>query len=177
MATLEDTITSFVSPGPDRTLAGVTLMAATPTGEVYNKSFGTRTIDASSPALGPTDIMALQSCTKLVTAIAALQCVERGLLTIDADAAELLPELKGIQVVKGVKEDGYPILEEATEKITLRRLLTHTAGFSYAGIFPMIRKWQEVEGLDPDTSWGKIVSPLALPFAFHLLNHTCAPGS
>ena len=37
-------------------------------------------------------VLAIASCTKLMTAIAILQCVERGLLDLDADVATVLPE-------------------------------------------------------------------------------------
>lgn len=56
-----------------------------------------------------------------MTAIAAVQCVERGQFTLDEDVTRLLPELKDIDILRGF-EDGTekPILVKATKKITLR---------------------------------------------------------
>ncbi|KAL7908479.1 beta-lactamase/transpeptidase-like protein [Trichoderma velutinum] len=75
------------------------------------------------------DIYWLASCTKLVTSIACMQLVEASILRLDdADQLEYLcPELVDLNVVQ---EDGS--LEPARSRITLRMLLTHTAGFGYS---------------------------------------------
>jgi CubicO group peptidase (beta-lactamase class C family) len=68
--------------------------------------------------------MWLASCTKLIGTIAAMQCVERGQLKLDEDVTTILPELKGIQILKGFEKgpDGEdkPILVPNTKTITLR---------------------------------------------------------
>ena len=69
--------------------------------------------------LNTTFIMA--SCTKLMTSIAALQCVERGQVRLDDDLGEVLSELKDCEIITGFKEDTEePILRKAENKITLR---------------------------------------------------------
>jgi CubicO group peptidase (beta-lactamase class C family) len=79
--------------------------------------------------------MWLASCTKLLTVVAAMQCVERGQLELDGDVTPILSELKGIKILRGFEKgpDGKdrPILIENTETITLRHLLTHTSGLGY----------------------------------------------
>lgn len=45
------------------------------------------------------------SCTKLLTTVAAMQCVERGLLSLDGDICEVLPEFKGVQILTGFDEE------------------------------------------------------------------------
>lgn len=62
----------------------------------------------------------LASQTKLLTSVAALQIVEKGLIAFDDSVEELLPELAQQKVLTGFEEDGKPILEERTEKITFR---------------------------------------------------------
>jgi CubicO group peptidase (beta-lactamase class C family) len=68
--------------------------------------------------------MWLASCTKLIGTIAALQCVEVGLLDLDKDISAILPELGQLQILKGFEQgpDGKdkPILVENTKAITLR---------------------------------------------------------
>lgn len=64
--------------------------------------------------------MWIASCTKLLTATAALQCVERGLLELDSDITGLWEPLKGIEILKGWSEDGKPILEKPKEVVTVR---------------------------------------------------------
>ena len=52
-----------------------------------------------------------------MTAIAALQCVEREQFTLDEDVTRLLSELKDIEILKGFEEgSGKPILVKATKK-------------------------------------------------------------
>lgn len=71
-------------------------------------------------------VMWYASCTKLITSIAAMQCVERGLLKLDDDVSEILPELKGLQILTGFEEDAdendKPVLVDNVKPITLRRV-------------------------------------------------------
>ena len=67
--------------------------------------------------------MWIASCTKLMTAIAVMQCVERGLLDLDQDATIILPELKPKEIVTGFDESGQPTYQKRTEKMTLRSVL------------------------------------------------------
>ena len=76
-------------------------------------------------------IFRIASMTKAVTGVAAMQCVERGKLSLDQPAGEIMPELAEPKVLEGFDADGKPILRAARRKITLRMLLTHTAGFVY----------------------------------------------
>jgi CubicO group peptidase (beta-lactamase class C family) len=70
------------------------------------------------------------SMTKPITAMAVMQQVALGKLRLDTPIAEVLPEFKSMQVLidpaKGL--DSRP----ATTPITVRHLLTHTAGLSYS---------------------------------------------
>jgi CubicO group peptidase (beta-lactamase class C family) len=65
--------------------------------------------------------MWLASCTKIMTVVAVMQCVEKSLLNLDDDVATILPELKGREILKGFEEGtGKPILVPSTKRITLR---------------------------------------------------------
>ncbi|KAJ5097487.1 beta-lactamase/transpeptidase-like protein [Penicillium angulare] len=81
------------------------------------------------------DMCWLASCTKLVTSIACMQLVEKGVLLFDdADQLETLcPELKKIQIAQ---DDGSVIGKGG--RITLRMLMTHTAGFGYSFLNPKL---------------------------------------
>jgi hypothetical protein len=70
-------------------------------------------------------VFLLASQTKLLTSVAALQIVERGLIAFDDSVEELLPELAGQKVLTGFEEDGKPVLVERTEKITFRYERAH----------------------------------------------------
>jgi CubicO group peptidase (beta-lactamase class C family) len=77
-----------------------------------------------------------------MTSVAAMQCVERGLLKLDEDLAKnILPEFQGIQVLSSIDENG-PVFKPATRKITLRNLLTHSSGVAYEFTHPKILAWR-----------------------------------
>jgi hypothetical protein len=76
--------------------------------------------------------------TRLVTAVAAMQSVERGLIGLDDLAGKHLLDLQSDVVIAGWKEVGgggtSPLLRPAETQMTLRQMLSHTSGIS-SGIF------------------------------------------
>lgn len=62
----------------------------------------------------------LASLTKLMTTIAALQCVERGQIALDDEVASILPELKDVDIITGFSDSGELICEKAKTAITLK---------------------------------------------------------
>jgi methyl acetate hydrolase len=66
-----------------------------------------------------------------VTSAAAMQLVEQGKLSLDEPIGKVLPDLASPQVLEGFDANGEPKLRAATKPITLRHLMTHTAGFAY----------------------------------------------
>lgn len=89
----------------------------------------------------------MASLTKLPAAIAILQVVERGLLTLDEDLRPRLKALAETQILRGFDETtGQPIYEPNPAPVTLRILLTHRGGFVYDLPDPAIMRWRTVTG-------------------------------
>jgi CubicO group peptidase (beta-lactamase class C family) len=89
----------------------------------------------------------IASMTKAVTSAAAMQLVERGQLELDAPAQDVVPAIAEAQVLTGFDTTDTPRLRAPKRPITLRHLLTHTAGFSYAVWNSDIKKYQACLGL------------------------------
>ena len=78
-------------------------------------------LDGKDEALKTDAVFWLASCTKLMTTVAAMQCVERGLFTLDEDIVRLLPELKDIEILVFFdKVTKAPVLKKNNIKITMR---------------------------------------------------------
>src|ERR1700712_4842089 len=111
-------------------IPGVVAMAATSTEVIYRGAFGKRDLSRGE-AMTADSVFWLASMTKAVTSVAAMQLVEQGKLSLEAPIGDVLPDLAAPRVLEGFDADGEPKLRPATKPITLRHLLTHTAGFGY----------------------------------------------
>ncbi len=112
---------------------------------------------ASGKLMALDGIFQIASMTKAITSVAAMQLVERGLLSLDEPIDPVLPELARAAVLAGFDPDGKAILEPAKKAITLRHLLTHTSGLGYAFTSGDMAKAQ---GKVPPGSIASITAPL-----------------
>jgi methyl acetate hydrolase len=147
----------------DGRVPGVVALAATRDGAFYQGAFGRRSLAENTPMTVDT-VFRIASMTKAVTGVAAMQCVERGLLSLDQPAGEIVPELAEPQVLDGFDANGKPILRPARRKITLRMLLTHTAGFVYPWWNASFNRYVDDTGM-PTTMSGKLAA-LNAPLGF-----------
>jgi CubicO group peptidase (beta-lactamase class C family) len=125
---------------------GVVAMAATREGPVYQGAFGKRALPAGATMTADT-LFWIASMTKAITSTAAMQLVERGKLALDSPVGDVLPELAAAKVLEGFDAGGEPKLRPARRPITLRHLLTHTAGFAYDIWSPDLIRYQEKKGI------------------------------
>lgn len=135
---------------------GVVALAADRDGPIYEGAFGRRSLAGPTP-MTPDTVFWVASMTKAVTSVAAMQLVEEGRLSLDAPLGPLLPGLAAPQVLEGFAPDGTPRLRPARRPITLRHLLTHTAGFAYNTWNADIGRYMEATGLPAPRS-GRLVS-------------------
>jgi methyl acetate hydrolase len=109
---------------------GIAAVAGNRNGTLYEGAFGRRGLDSPDP-MTPDTVVWIASMTKAITTVAALQQVEAGKLALDAPIAETVPALAEPKVLEGFDAEGAPRLRRARRPVTLRHLLTHTAGFGY----------------------------------------------
>jgi len=129
-------LTSLIDPILDRVTSatprvpGVVAMVTDRSGTIYEGAAGVRSLDTGTP-MDTDTIFAIFSTTKAIAGTAVLQCVEEGLVDLDAPAGTYLPEIDALQVLDGFDADGAPILRAPRSRITTRMLLLHTAGLGY----------------------------------------------
>ena len=96
---------------------------------LYEGAFGLRTQGQPAPMTLDT-VMWLASMTKPLVGAAAMQLFEQGKLKLDEPIGRILPEIDAIQVITGWDAQGQPTVRPPKTPITLRHLMTHTAGFT-----------------------------------------------
>src|SRR5882762_10434387 len=111
-------------------LPGVVAMAANSKEVIYQGAYGKRDL-SKDDAMTVDSVFWIASMTKAITAAGAMQLVEQGKLSLDAPIGKVLPDLASPQVLEGFDARGTPTLRTAKNPITLRHLMTHTAGFCY----------------------------------------------
>ena len=164
----EDIETSFHVAIEAGKINGAVICATNAEGHsIYNKAFGARTLlSGERVPQRLDDVLFLASGTKLITTVAALKCVDQGLLKLNGDLSSIIPELAAKQVITGFSDDGeIPQLEPARQPITLEMLLTHTSGISYSFTDPLLTKW--CEKFDPpNDSPRRVEEAFRYPLAF-----------
>lgn len=75
-----------------------------------------------------------------------MQLVEQGKLSLEQTMGKLLPTLQSPKVLVGFDDSGAPKLRPAKTEITLRHLLTHTAGFTYSIWSEPMTRYEKVTG-------------------------------
>lgn len=91
---------------------------------VHFKAFGYKDLETQAAMTNDT-IFRIYSMTKPVVSVAIMQLVEQGKIELDTPITDFIPEFKQLKVYA----DGN--YESPRKPITLKHLLTHTAGFSY----------------------------------------------
>jgi CubicO group peptidase (beta-lactamase class C family) len=135
---------------------GVFAMAATEKGVLYEGGAGA--------GMAPDTVFRIASMTKAIATVAAMQLVEQGKLKLDDPVPNLDGALNTPQVLEGFDAAGQPKVRPAKRPITLKHLLTHTAGFTYDVWDANTGKYAKAMQT-PHRSTGKVAS-LRTPLAF-----------
>jgi methyl acetate hydrolase len=110
-------------------IPGVAAAVTNASETLYEGAFGLRAQGQPAPMSLDT-VMWIASMTKPLVGAAAMQLVEQGKLKLDDPIARVLPDIEAIQVITGWDAQGQPLLRAPKTPITLRHLMTHTAGFT-----------------------------------------------
>jgi CubicO group peptidase (beta-lactamase class C family) len=125
---------------------GVVAMLTDRKGTTYEGGFGKRVLGQNA-GMSPDTVVWIASMSKALTSTAAMQLVERGRLELDAPASKWAPQLAQVKVLEGFDASGQGKLRAPKSQITLRHLLTHTAGFGYDIWSADLVRFQEKNGI------------------------------
>ena len=113
----------------DGLLAGITTMLARRGKVVDFRTYGHRDIEAG--ALMEEDaIFRIYSMSKPITGVALMTLYEEGKFRLSDPVQRHIPEFTDLKVAASWGEDG-PVLEDADHPMTIRELMSHTAGLAY----------------------------------------------
>ena len=127
-------------------IAGAVVLALRDGQPVYERAVGWRDKEAGARMTTDT-IFRIASQTKAITSTAILSLVEEGKLTLTEPVGRLIPPFAKTTVAAGGS------IVPAKRAITIRDLLTHTAGISY-GTEAAIASQYEAKGLGPAAGFG-----------------------
>jgi methyl acetate hydrolase len=142
-AKIDSLLKDAVSKGD---VPGVVATATDAKGTTYEGGFGKRVLGQPTE-MTPDTVVWIASMTKAITGTAAMQQVEQGKLGLDDPAKSVIPYLGEVGVLEGFDSDGKPMTRRPKRDITLRHLLTHTAGFCYEIWNTDIGKYQQCMGV------------------------------
>jgi CubicO group peptidase (beta-lactamase class C family) len=117
---------------------------------VYERAFGWSDKEASRKMTTDT-IFRIASQTKALTSVAILSLMEEGKIGLNDPASRYIPAFARTTVAAASGADAAPV--PAKRPITIRDLLTHTAGISY-GTNPSVASVYEKQGLGPAAGYG-----------------------
>ena len=160
----------FQAYATDKKMAGSVILIMRHGKIAYFNAFGKRDIESGS-VMRNDAIFRIASQSKAVISTGIMMLQEEGKLLITDPVGKYLPEFKETSVAEPKEGGGYNIVK-AKRAMTIRDLLTHTAGIGY-GYGIAADKWQEagIQGwyfADRDEPIAATISRLAaLPMEAH----------
>jgi CubicO group peptidase (beta-lactamase class C family) len=106
---------------------------------------------ATHRAMTPTMLFRIASQTKALTSVVILSLMEEGKLSLWDPVSRYIPAFA--QTTVAVRSDTGRVIKPASRQITIRDLLTHTAGISY-GTDSLVAPLYSGKGLGPAAGWG-----------------------
>ncbi len=142
-------------------LAGITTMVSRRGQVAHSATYGYRDLEAADP-MTEDAIFRIYSMSKPITGVALMMLYEEGKFRLSDPVERYIPEFTGLKVAAGVGRNG-PIVEDADHPMTIRELMTHSAGLTY-GIFSRSQvdsMYRAVDMLDTDGTLKDMIDKLA----------------
>ncbi|KLU86940.1 hypothetical protein MAPG_05947 [Magnaporthiopsis poae ATCC 64411] len=167
---LDAILQSFVAVGEETKdkLLGAAFCVVNKDGVLYQGSAGRTDLPVDSPPFTMQSFTWIASMTKIVTAAAAMQEVERGGVGLDQDMRPLVPQLAQMEVLRGFEADGKPVLEPNPKGLALRPCILDPLGMQSTTFYSLNadeslqRRKVAVSYRDPETGTLSI-GPLPIP--------------
>jgi CubicO group peptidase (beta-lactamase class C family) len=167
---IDTTMRRYVNEGK---LAGVVTLLARQGKVLQQGCYGMADREARK-AMQPDSLFRIWSMTKSITAVATMILYEEGHFALDQDIADFLPEFKSTKVFVNQTGDRMETVERE-RPITVRQLLTHTAGIvSGSGNHPVevMAREEGVLWMQTRPSLARMVKALAnLPLIYQPFTH------
>lgn len=122
---------------------------------------GTLASDAGARKVDADSLWRVYSMTKPITAMAAMILIEEGKMSLDQPISDFIPAFKNMTVLVNPATD--LTARPATTAITIRHLMTHTAGLGYTIITtgPLLKEYEK-QGITPFTANGQVEAQMRL---------------
>ncbi len=150
-------------------LAGTVTIAARHNRIVHYEAVGYHNVESGRP-MEKDAIFRIFSMSKPVTGVALMILYEEGAFSLSDPLAKYLPEFSAPVVYAGLDEAGEVVTEPAATPITIRHLMTHTAGLAYGtmmGTHPIDVMYSAANIFDPDSNLETFVEKVAaIPLKF-----------
>ncbi len=147
VARIDKALQQYVDEGRVGGIVGLVLQDGK---TVYERAFGWRDKEAGRKMTVDT-VFRIASQTKAITSVAILSLMEEGKIGLNDPVGRYIPTFAKTTVAVGTGP-GATIVP-AKRPITIRDLLTHTAGISY-GTNPSVAEQYETKGLGPAAGYG-----------------------
>ena len=132
----------------DGRIAGFLTVVARRGKIVHFETIGMGDIENNKPMEADT-LFRIHSMSKPITSVAVMMLYEEGHFQLDTPVSNFIPEFKNMKVYN----EGQTEILDAEKEITIKHLLTHTAGLTYGwGDGPVDKRYQEANLFQPGTA-------------------------
>lgn len=114
----------------EKRIPGAVVLAARHGQLVLHKAYGMKDVEQQKIQKND-DIFRMMSMSKAITSVAVMMLYEEGLFSLDDPISKYIPAFKNGQIIDGINPDSTYTAHPAKKEITIRHLLSHTAGIPY----------------------------------------------